>query len=215
MFVEKWMTPNPFTLPPDTTISAAAVAMSKHHSRHLMVAEMSSSGKRLLGLLAKDDIARAFPDNYNPFSPETNENAVPKPISTIMIRNVVTVEPYCAVEEAVRILRTRRINALPVVRSGNLVGIITENDIYDALLDITGANATGTRLLVESDNVRNALVSMTQLAERLQLQMLNALSFHDKLSPGKVTSVFHLAGKSNSHFTEELRKAGFRVLKID
>jgi acetoin utilization protein AcuB len=215
MFVEKWMTSNPFTLPPDTTISAAALAMSKHHFRHLLVAEANSSGKRLLGLLAKDDIARAFPDNYNPFSPEAKENAVPKPISTIMIRNVVTVEPYCAVEEAVRILRARRINALPVVRSGNLVGIITENDIYDALLDMTGANATGTRLVVESDDVKNALVSMAQLAERLQLQIMNALSFHDKISPNKVTSVFHLTGKSNSHFTEDLRKAGFRVLKID
>jgi hypothetical protein len=44
---------------------------------------------------------------------------------------------------------------------------------------------------------------------------MNALSFPDKTSPNKVISVFHLSGKSNSHFTEELRKAGFRVLKID
>ena len=41
------------------------------------------------------------------------------------------------------ILRTRRINALPVVRNGNLVGIITETDNYDALLDMTGTNAGG------------------------------------------------------------------------
>ena len=113
------------------------------------------------------------------------------------------------------ILRTRRINALPVVRNGNLVGIITETDIYDALLDMTGANAAGVKLIVESDDVKNALVSMTQLCDRNQLQMLNALSFHDKLSPNKVISVFHFAGKTNSRFADDLYKRGFRVLKID
>ena len=215
MFVEKWMTPYPFTLPPDTTISAAATAMSKHHFRHLLVAETSATGKRLLGLLSKDDIARAFPANYNPFSAESMEDIVPKPISTIMTHNVVTVEPYCAIEEAVQILRTHRINALPVVRNATLVGIITETDIYDALLDMTGASAPGTKLIVESDNVKNALVLMAQLTDRHQLEMLNALSFHDRQSPNKVISAFRLTGKSNSQFAEDLCKRGFRVLKID
>jgi hypothetical protein len=45
--------------------------------------------------------------------------------------------------------------------------------------------------------------------------MLNALSFHDKLSPNKVISVFHFAGKTNSRFADDLYKRGFRVLKID
>jgi acetoin utilization protein AcuB len=179
------------------------------------VAETSATGKRLLGLLSKDDIARAFPANYNPFSAEATENIVPKPISTIMIHNIATVEPYCAIEEAVQLLRTHRINALPVVRNAILVGIITETDIYDALLDMTGASAPGMKLIVESNNVKNALVSMAQLAERHQLEMLSALSFHDRHSPNKVLSAFHLAGKSNSQFAEELCKRGFRVLKID
>lgn len=215
MFVEKWMTPKPFTLPPHTTISAAALAMGEHHFRHLLVAEPSANGKKLVGLLSKDDIARAFPDNANPFSPEAADNVIPKPISTIMAHNVVTVEPYCAVEEAVRILRTRRINALPVVRNGNLVGIITETDIYDALLDMTGADTTGMNLVVECTDVKTALVSMAQFADRYQLQMLSALSFHDKQAPNKVISVFHLSGKTNSQIAEELCKRGFRVLKID
>jgi len=98
MFVEKWMTPNPFTLPPDTTISAAALEMSKHHFRHLLVTESGPTGKKLLGLLAKDDIARAFPSDYNPFSPQPTEKIVSDPISKIMIHNVATVEPYCAIE---------------------------------------------------------------------------------------------------------------------
>ena len=98
MFVEKWMTPQPTTFLPQTTISAAALAMGRHKFRHLLVAEPSSSGKKLLGIVSKYDIARAFPDHYNPFSLEVTEETVSKPISTIMVRKVVTVEPYCAIE---------------------------------------------------------------------------------------------------------------------
>jgi CBS domain-containing protein len=45
MFVEKWMTPNPVTLAPNTTISAAALEMSRRKFRHLLVAEASTTGK--------------------------------------------------------------------------------------------------------------------------------------------------------------------------
>ena len=182
--------------------------------RHLLVAEPSSSDKKLLGILSKYDIARAFPDHYNPFSLDVTEETVSKPISTIMVRNVVTVEPYCAIEEAAHILRTRRINALPVVRSGYLVGIITESDIFDAFVGVIGPNSHGTKVILESNNVKNALVVMAQLADRHNLQILNALSFHGEKSNNKATSVFHFTGKPAASFPQDLGKAGFRVLKI-
>lgn len=97
MFVEKWMTENPITLPPDMAISAAAVEMASHRFRHIPVAEATLAGKKLLGLVSKYDIARAFPPNFNPFSVEVSADSVPQPISTIMARNVITVRPDCSV----------------------------------------------------------------------------------------------------------------------
>jgi acetoin utilization protein AcuB len=214
MFVEKWMTPNPVTVPPQTTISAAALQMARHHFRHLVVAEGRPTAKKLLGLLSKYDIARAFPNNFNPFSLEVGEDTVPQPISTIMVRNVISVEPYCALEEAARILRTRRINALPVVRGGILVGIITESDVFDALLNMTGANGHGIKLMVESENVKTALMAVTQLADQHRLTILHAMSFHDHRSENKVISVFHFSSRPNPQFVQGLCKLGFRLLKI-
>ena len=126
------MTPDPVTVPPTTAISAAALLMAQHKFRHLLIAEPSSNGKRLLGLLSKYDIARAFPNDFNPFSPEVTEATLPQPVSSIMTRNVITVPPDCAIEEAARILRSRHVNALPVVRGDNLAGIITESNIFEA-----------------------------------------------------------------------------------
>ncbi len=188
--------------------------MSRHKFRHLLVTQPSTTGKKLVGLLSKYDIARAFPGNFNPFSLEVTASTVPNPVSTIMIRNVVTVEPYCAVEEAARIMLTRQINALPVVRSGNLVGIITESDIFGALLGMTGANARGVKMIIESRDVKTALSSVTQLSEKHHLQIQSAISFHDHESPNKVVSAFHFSAQPNAQFVQELITLGFRVVRV-
>jgi len=213
MFVEKWMTANPFTVPPHMTISAAALEMNRHKFRHLLIAEPAARGKRLLGLISKYDIARAFPKDYNPFSVAVTEDTVKDPLSTIMTRNVVTVEPLCALEEAARILRARKINALPVLRRGLLVGIITESDIFHALLTMTGANSSGVKLILESSDVTDSLATITRLCERHRIALENALSFNDPAAK-KIVSVFHLSSKPSTQFAQELRNSHFRVLRI-
>src|SRR5438128_796272 len=146
MFVEKWMTADPVTISPAISISSAAIEMSRHKFRHIPVAESGPSGKTLLGMISKYDIARAFPNHLNPFSMEVTAETVPGRVSTIMTRNVRTVAPDCAIEESASILRARQINALPVVRHNKLAGIITESDIFAALLAMTGAKSDGFKI---------------------------------------------------------------------
>ena len=113
MFVEKWMTPDPVTLRPDTTISQVALEMSRRKFRHFPIVEQSRSGTRLVGIVSKYDIARGFPSNLNPFSIEVHEESVPRPVSSVMSSKVVTTTMDCPVEEAAKTLRTHRIGALP------------------------------------------------------------------------------------------------------
>jgi acetoin utilization protein AcuB len=214
MFVEQWMTHNPVTMPPQTTISAAALQMSRHKFRHLLVAEQTSKGKKLVGLLSKYDIARAFPANYNPFSVEVAEDTVPQPISTIMVRHVVTVDSSCAIEDAARIFRVRRINALPVMRIGNLVGIITETDVFNAVLDMTFANGHGIKLVVESDDVRTALTLVGQLADQHRIDILGAMSFHNPKMVNKVLSAFQFSSRPSEQFIQQLCTHGLRIVKF-
>jgi acetoin utilization protein AcuB len=116
MFVERWMTPDPFTLPPDATISKVALEMGRHKFRHFPIVEPTKSSGRLVGIVSKYDVARGFPNNLNPFSVEVHEESVPRPVSSVMSRNVITTTPHCPVEEAAKVLRSHRIGALPVLR---------------------------------------------------------------------------------------------------
>ena len=100
MFVEKWMTPNPLTIQPEATISFVAMEMSRRKFRHFPVAELTGSSKRLVGIVSKYDIARGFPDDLNPFSVEVLEDSVPRSVSTVMTKKVITTTPDCPIEDS-------------------------------------------------------------------------------------------------------------------
>lgn len=213
MFVENWMTPDPVTLPPSATISEAAIEMGRCKFRHILVATPLRYGKKLVGIVSKYDIARAFPNDLNPFSFAVSESSVSKMISTIMSSQIVTVLPSCDIEHAARLLRTHHFNALPVVRENRLVGIITESDIFGALLNMTGANSGRIKLVVECARNSNPTLHLAQLSERHKLEIQSFASFVDQSSV-KIRSILRFASKPPSSFLEDLYKLGFRVLTI-
>lgn len=214
MFVEKYMTPFPHTILPQATISGAAMEMNRLKFRHLLVAEAKANGKKLVGIVSKYDIARAFPNNSNPFSFDVTEGTVPQSIATIMNRNLITVEPHCPIEDAARILRTRRINALPVLRAGQLAGIITESDIFGAFLNLNGADVPDCRVVIESKDVDETLASLIDLSRQFRLRLHNVVLSHDPEQHNKVVTALRFATCPDQRFVQELVKRGYRLLSL-
>jgi predicted transcriptional regulator len=56
-----------------------------------------------------------------------------KKVSAVMSRNLHEVGPDDSIEEAAGIMTRHRINRLPVVEGGRLVGIVTRGDIISGL----------------------------------------------------------------------------------
>jgi acetoin utilization protein AcuB len=61
-----------------------------------------------------------------------------------MVRRVISCGPDTLVEEAGRVMRERRVGCLPVVQADRLIGIVTDDDILDFLLAITGCKLSDT-----------------------------------------------------------------------
>jgi acetoin utilization protein AcuB len=58
-------------------------------------------------------------------------------VAEVMSRNVVTVAPETPLTEAARLMATHSIGSLPVVDdTAQIVGIITESDIFRAFADL-------------------------------------------------------------------------------
>jgi acetoin utilization protein AcuB len=211
MFVEKWMTPDPFTISPDTAISVAAMEMGKRKFRRIPVVD-SSNGRFLVGIVSKYDIARAFPPNLNPFSVEVFKDSVPRPVSSIMTTRVLTTKPDCSIEDVAKTLRCNKIGALPVLRDNRLVGIITESDIFDALVHTTASQSGGSRILVESESGMNPVPSVIQLSGQHGVNIVSMMSFPDNQVKGRDLSVFRFADEVPTTFVEAIWGLGFRVL---
>jgi CBS domain-containing protein len=64
---------------------------------------------------------------------KSSEEIPNKKVSDVMSRNLHEVGPEDTVEEAASIMTRHRINRLPVVIDGRMVGIVTRGDIISGL----------------------------------------------------------------------------------
>jgi hypothetical protein len=94
------------------------------------------------------------------------------------------------------------------------VEIITESDIFEALLGMTGANTRGSKMVLECGNVKNALLLIVRLSERHELSILNVFSYRDPTTTDKVILVFHFTQRPNTDFVQEICRQGIRLLSL-
>lgn len=125
--VRDWMTANPVTISPNTSLSEAHRLMKQKRVRRLPVVE----NDRLVGIVALSDVLEAEPSGATTLSIyEINYLLAELKVDKIMKRNVITVTPDTPIREAAELMLTHKIGGLPVVQDGKLVGIITESDIF-------------------------------------------------------------------------------------
>jgi CBS domain-containing protein len=117
--VEHFMSTDLITVNEDELVELVACLMDWRHIRHIMVED---NKQRLVGLVSHRNVLRFLAE----YGPSREGGGIP--IKEIMVRNPISIEPHTPTMAAVRIMRENKIGALPVVRDGHLLGIITEHD---------------------------------------------------------------------------------------
>lgn len=147
MFVVNRMTKNPITVTPETKIDEAANLMKTREFRRLPVVE---NGK-LVGFISDRDIMRVAPSPATTLSRyEINSLLAKIEVKDIMQKKVIAVNVDATIEEAALLMYKNRIGGMPVVSSvGAVVGVITETDIFKALVDVMGLAEGKVRLTLE------------------------------------------------------------------
>jgi acetoin utilization protein AcuB len=130
--VSDYMTPEPITLSPEDTLLEALETMRLRGVRRLPV----TVGGMLVGLVTEGDLKRAEPSTLTDSEEDFNRVMEGTPISRIMIQNPITVTAQTSLLEAAETVHGTKYGALPVVSEGRLVGILTDNDLVHALVDI-------------------------------------------------------------------------------
>jgi acetoin utilization protein AcuB len=138
--VRDWMTPDPITVPGNTTLPEAHDLMKKHKIRRLLVADDGE----LMGIVTLGDIRGAEPSEATSLSIfEIHYLLSRLTLDKIMTRNVIAVSPNDPVGKAARLMYENKIAGLPVVDEGRVVGIITESDVFRMVVELWEREGSG------------------------------------------------------------------------
>ena len=124
--VEHFMSTDLFTVNEDELVELVACMMDWRRIRHILVEDVD---QRLVGIVSHRSLLRFLSEHGKAKGQEV-------PVSDIMVRNPISISADRPTIEAVDLMKKHKIGALPVVQSGELVGIITERDFYKIAGDL-------------------------------------------------------------------------------
>jgi acetoin utilization protein AcuB len=147
------------TTRPDTPIMDALNLMKQERIRRLPVVK---NGK-LVGIITEEDLLNASASSTTTLNVwELNYLLSKIKVDDVMTKEVKTVNEDMPIEDAARIMADNKIGGLPVMRGDDLVGIITETDLFKILLELMGAREKGVRLTGYIQEKPGELAKLTQ-----------------------------------------------------
>lgn len=159
MLVGERMTHPVITIRPDMPIVDALNLMKRERIRRTPVVK---DGK-LVGIVSDKDLLNASPSPATSLSVwEMNYLLSKITVKDVMTKNVMTVTEDTPIEEAARIMADNKIGGLPVVRAEQIVGIITETDLFKIFLEMMGAREMGVRVTALLHEERGQLARLTK-----------------------------------------------------
>ena len=148
------------TISPEMPIVDALNLMKREHIRRTPVVK---DGK-LVGIVSDKDLLNASPSPATSLSVwEMNYLLSKITVKDVMTKKVMTVAEDTPIEEAARIMADNKIGGLPVLREEQLVGIITETDLFKVLLELMGAREHGVRVTAIIQEKQGQLAHLTEL----------------------------------------------------
>lgn len=206
MFVKWRMTANPFTIDSGATVPDAIEMMQAHGITKLPVLR---DGK-LCGVVSQSDTNRALPSDATSLSFGEVAYLLSKlKIYKIMKKNPPTISADAMLEEAAIVMRDSKVEILPVMDEGKVIGVITESDVLDAFIDINGAREPGTRLVIEADDQPGVMSRLARVTGELETNITHIAVYRTGME-----SSFVLLGVNTVNTTdleEAFTKAGFQV----
>ena len=210
MFVRDCMTPDPRTVEPDATLDEALSLMRALRIRHLPVVD----GSRLVGICTWTDLMGMLP---LPGRGRRGANGTGllanAQVKDVMTKDPLTVSPDAPVEIAARMLRERKIGSLPVIERHMLVGIVTESDLFDALVYLLGGDIRGVRMSLELPNGLADVTRFTAALADLTVEK-NAVVVTIRVDEVSHRGYVRVATPSPLALTEHLATAGFEISNL-
>jgi acetoin utilization protein AcuB len=182
MLIRNWMTRDPITVEPDTSMLDAEHIMKENKIRRLPVMK----GGKLVGILTEHDLKAASASSATTL----DVHELMYLLARVKVREIMTKEPITirdddTVEEAAVVMLRRRISCLPVVdEKERLVGIITNTDIFKVLVSLTGIFRGGIQFAFELEDRSGSIKEVADVIREYGGRMAAILTSYENAREG-------------------------------
>ncbi|MGC4376070.1 acetoin utilization AcuB family protein [Fictibacillus sp. Mic-4] len=205
MIVQEMMKTDVVTLHKEATIETAWKLIRKHRIRHIPIIE---EDRTLIGIISDRDLRDATPSIFHE---NRNLEELQKPVSEIMVTDVITAHPLDFVEELSTVFYEHEIACIPILEKKKLVGIITERDMLYTLIQLTGALQPSSHLEVKVKNIAGQLAEVASLIKHHKTNINSVLVYPSKQENYKIL-VLRINTINPQKIVTELKNAGYDVL---
>ena len=159
MFVGERMSHPVIAVSPEIPVHDVLVMFKKEHIRRAPVMK----DDKLVGIVSERDLLNASPSPVTSLSVWEMTYLISKvTVKQVMSKKVKTIDIDTPIEEAARIMADSKIGGMPVVRSGKVVGMITETDLFKIFLELMGARTKAIRVTAEIEDHPGQLAKITK-----------------------------------------------------
>ena len=165
MLVGERMSQPVLTITPDVPVQDALARMRREKVRRYPVVDKYG---KMVGIVTSSDLMNATPSEATTLSVwEINYLLSKITVERVMSKDVLSVCEDCPIEDAALIMADKKIGGLPVLRDDDVVGIITETDLFKLFIEMLGARVPGVRLSVDLEDKPGKLFELTGVVRQL------------------------------------------------
>ncbi|MBN1286037.1 MAG: CBS domain-containing protein [Anaerolineae bacterium] len=185
MLVSKIMTADVITVTPDTSHREAFETLKRHNISQVPVLDKG----KLVGIVSEEDLLSTQPSPATTLSIHEIYALLEKlKVRQFMTHPVYTVDEECPIEVAARVMLEHRLGCLPIVRGEELVGIVSETDIFKAFVNALGGGHEGLRLTLHIPGDPGTLAQVTEAVHEAGGNIISLVTWEPGDSPGgKIT----------------------------
>ena len=182
MLVKNWMSKNVVSIDVNDSMQDAMRLLKEHDIRMLPVMKKG----RLVGIVTDRDLKKASASDATTLEVHELLYLLAEiKVKDIMTKDPITVPPDYTAEETAQVLLENKISGAPVVDdNGQVVGTITQTDLFRVLISLTGVGTRGIQFALLIKDQPGSIKEVADVIREFGGRMVSILTSYDEVSDG-------------------------------
>ena len=213
MLVKDIMTAHVYTINQNQSLLELQGLMSDDNIRRVPV--LNDAGT-VVGIITDRDVKMASPSEASTLSRYEASYLLSRiKVKDVMTHNVKTVYQTADLADVAALMYQDHIASVPVMdEENNLCGIVTDSDVFRALVDIFVLGQSASRITIDASDKPGVLAEIAKMFADHGINIISCVTSDAKVAGEKEMTITADLSQAGMGIIEEIREAGYTVTNI-